>query len=94
MEGFLCLGMFAFMAVCFCFGRYILAAITCLTGDKESLHYFGNFCEDKIPYRDTIYTPEEKGEPPDPRVFKWRELNEGPDGKPWKKTGDREGDAA
>jgi hypothetical protein len=30
-----------------CFSKWVLACITILTGDKESLRDFGNLCEEK-----------------------------------------------
>jgi hypothetical protein len=37
----------AFILIVVFFGKYILAAIAIIAGDKESLHDFGNLCEDE-----------------------------------------------
>jgi hypothetical protein len=73
-------GFLFFLALIFI--KPLMAVIAILTGNKESLSDFGNFCEEKVPWRDTFWTPEEKGEepPPEPQ-YKWR------------KVGEKEGDA-
>lgn len=62
-----CLFVFGFFLVFGLFGKYILAGFAILFGDKESLHQFGNLCDEPIPWKDQVYSPEERGlEPPDP----------------------------
>lgn len=47
------------------FGRHILAGISIIAGDKESLHHFGNLCE------------KEPEPPPLPRWYvEWQEQKE------------------
>ena len=63
--GFIIMGVFVLMII---FIKPILLVISILTGDKETLNDVGNLCEDKVPWRDTIWTREELGEPPLPEV--------------------------
>jgi hypothetical protein len=71
------------------FYRQILLLFSILCGDKETLNDVGNLCEDKVPWRDTIWTAEEKGLPePEPVKFRWEWQND----DHWT-VGDKEGDA-
>ncbi len=67
-----CLAVVGFFVVCALFGRYILAGISILMGDKESLHDFGNLCDEPMPWRDQIWTYDEKRKPGDPEYPPWK----------------------
>lgn len=87
MGALLCYGLF-FLAIIF--HRQILLLFSILTGDKETLNDVGNLCEDKVPWQDTVWTRQERGEPePPPRPTRFRKW----DGhSPWR-VGEKEGDA-
>ena len=42
------------------FGRYILAGIMILCGNKQFLHDFGNLCDEPIPWKDHSWLESEK----------------------------------
>jgi hypothetical protein len=63
--------MMGLMVLMVYFGKYILAGISILTGDKESLQEFGNICDRNIPYGDTIWLPDEI--PEDKRRNQWEQ---------------------
>lgn len=67
-----CLAVVGFFVVFALFGRYIMAMISILLGDKESLHDTGNLCDEPMPWQDQIWTYDEKRKPGDPKYPPWK----------------------
>jgi len=65
MVGCACLG-FCMIGLMFVFSKYVFAGLSILTGDKQSLNEFGNICDERIPYRDAVWSAREKWKPGDP----------------------------
>lgn len=56
------------------FFKQIMLVFSILSGNKEILKDVGNFCEDKVPWRDTIWTKQELGQTPlSEDCFHWKD---------------------